>query len=219
MKYFYILSLCLIACSSKTKDKNGYFEGEITYSVSHELHDHNITAEYAKKRSGEKMIYYFKNGNTRKDFYYKGDLFQVRVYNPIENLNSMFYPGWDSIYQYTPHGIDFEIVEYTNLPDTTIDGKKLVGIRVESKYKSKPQPNFIYCWYFDKNLKINPDWFKKCKEGNWHQLMADIKSLPYFYTIDDRVKYKSTFKTEEIKQKSISDSKFDLPDLPIQKID
>ncbi len=219
MRYLIFISLFLLSCSSKPKNKNRYFEGEIHYEISYQLYDETVRIEDVKKRSGEKFIYSFKEGKTRKDYYYENNLIKVRIYDPKENLNSMFYPGWDTIYQYTPHGKDFNLIEYTNVPDTIIDGRMLEGIKVISKFITKEAPNLIYTWYFDKSLKINPDWFKESKEGNWHQLMADKKSLVYFYTIDDKTRYKQTFKTSKIINTNITDSKFDLPKLPIRKID
>ena len=218
-KYIILVIILSFQLTTRCQDTLKYFEGIITYKMSHKVLNSEIDEEKVAAVYGDQMTLTFKNGFGRKEYYYKGKLKQVRQYHPIKTLNSQYFLAIDTIYQYHPYKNDFNIIEYKILADTIIDSITLSGIRIKTNYKKNLSDTMTYIYYFYNKLRVNPQWYKDFAEGDWNKIIIDKKSLCYFFSIETTHRYINYYKIVDIQWKKIDDKEFELPKLYIKSID
>lgn len=160
-----------------------YFEGQITYQIEYSPYSTKFNKERIKELIGSKMIFTFKNGDYKKQYYSpRGELVQERILNLKDNKSYWRTHDSDTVFWIdilkNESPTTFEILKDSILQDypckvikamtsTSISGKKTdeKKVEIETVYK------------YAKNLPVNPNWYQNYNEGNFNQIIKYGKGI------------------------------------------
>ena len=206
-----VLLYCVCFAHAQNADK--YFEGTVTYSIEYAPLMENVLIDKIQDYFGTQLVFSMRNGFTKKVFSDRnGKIVQTRFFDPVNNISSYFSNRNDTLYQYHPYKNDFNTLAYEKLKDTVIDGITLQGTKVVGKSKTDAKRDVLtYCYYFDKKLKVDPSYFKRCNEGEWAKIIEQYKSVLYYYTIQHGDVFIAKYKAIKITPQHIDQNFFILP--------
>ena len=217
----FILSL-LLACNS-TKEviqDNNYFEGEIVYDIDYSNISVKLSADYLEENIGDKIILTFKNGNHKKEYYSKsGKLLSVRFLD-LEQKKSFSKSTNEDIVNWIDITKQDTKLSFNKIKDSTILGYSSIGVKTSGTTLVNEETFYLSGqFYYAKNLKINPDWYKNHFEANFNEIIKIGKGItisqktntPYWIT---------TINATQVKRRKLKDSelKFDFTGHQLQEL-
>jgi hypothetical protein len=190
MKTTHILTLfsfiLLISCGSSK-----YFEGTVKYRFESNLYnegnDINLDYnEYTKREFGEYHVESHKEGNYFRDFEGKDSIgLDFQLYLKKTNIKYTKYNYNDTLYWESPSNLNgannFKVLEKKK-KDTLIINEELNFM--STQYYLPYEGNVLRMnekYYYNDNLKINPNDYIKYKEYFVYETFKEIKSLPFLY--------------------------------------
>ena len=201
----FIIFSCASIITTKTNKK--YFEGVVTYNIEYESYSDKFTAKRLKEIFGSKMVLYFKNGNFNKEFYapdgklvsiYFLDLQKNKLYAKRNDTDTI------SFYDITKKK---DIVNYKRIKDSIINNIPAIGIKVDALVKTKKYPDKLFTasgkYYFSKQHKINPDWYKNYKEDKKNKIFSIGKGIQILSSFKYSL-WKQTIKAINIEEKPVN---------------
>ncbi len=143
---------------------------------------------------------------------YRGNILQTRIFDPNTYLNSQYFHNSDTVYIEHTDKNPFKTIGFIHLPDTTIDGKTLEGIKTvitDTNNELAIPVNFWY--YFDTTLKADPKDFARFCEGEWNKIIQEKKSIATFYGFNSGNNYLVSYKEIKIEHHSVDPKIFEVP--------
>lgn len=175
-----IISVFLVAgcIGSKVSSTNGtsdFFEGKIVYDLNYISKQENVSNERIQQFIGSKMIFFIKNGNTRREYYNpEGKLLNFRIFNQKDHISYMNIVDEDTIFYHDPivEEFDNEIKKEEDIH--TIAGYECSKISVISTPKAGFEKYGINSsnYYITPELKINPEWFSNFNSDGYNAVVA-----------------------------------------------
>ena len=185
-------------------ESNGSFEGIITYEIV--LQTKADIKKYApmKKIFGDTLIVTFSKGRYAMQ-YPDGRIEYIKYLRDNHQYRKMIF--LDTLY-FTNASIENSTI-YSSLKEETdfeVLGRKLNMISiVSSKFKKY--------YYFDPNMYMNPEYFKKHKLG-YDSKYYELAKAPYIYAEIEYDDLKVILKAINIEERAIPESFFKLPEVP-----
>ncbi|MFT5779154.1 MAG: hypothetical protein ACI837_002111 [Crocinitomicaceae bacterium] len=174
------------SCSS-----SNYFEGTIKYRFESNLYNEDNEVdlsyrEYSKREFGEYFVESHKKGNYLREYEGKDSIgMDFQVYIQSTNIKYTKYNYNDTLYWESTASLNgagnFKILE-KKIGDTLIDNETFNFLRTE--YEMPYQGNILKQdekYYYNDNLKINPNDFVSYKKSFLYETFKEIESLPYLY--------------------------------------
>ncbi len=179
-----LIFFLLLSCSSlvnKTESKADYFEGLITSKVEFQPYSENFSSTQLTELFGNKTVLSFKNGNFRKQYFSpSGKLLRESYLDLIENKFYTKIHDSDTILWIDITKNDSETI-FNTINDTTLLNQSAIGIVTKTEVNMAMYPNKTFhvsgTYYFSKKYKVNPNWYKNYKEGNFNEIITEGKGL------------------------------------------
>ena len=185
--FLIILTLFLLVSCSSSK----YFEGTIKYRFESNLYneDNEIDLnymEYSKRIFGQYCVESHKRGNYFRNFEGKDSIgLDFQLYIKKTNIKYTKYNYNDTLYWENTTNLNgannFKVLEKRE-NDTIIDNEELNFLRTE--YNLPYKGNVFKMdekYYYNENLKINPNDYIKYKKYFLYETFKELKSLPFLY--------------------------------------
>lgn len=172
----------MLSCQAQ---KEPEFEGVITYKIEIQCENPLALASY-KNTFGSKVVYYFKKGNFKREFYSLDDkLIRTTIYN--ENTNNNYHIGVNN------DTITFQSAGIKNCKIETINSEKNETIILDlpcdyNKFKIS-NDTIVYMNYnieiwTNNKIIINSGRFENFNDGRLDYITSKTKSLPLKYSLD-----------------------------------
>jgi hypothetical protein len=190
MKITYILIILsffiIVSCSSSK-----YFEGTVKYRFESNLYNEDNEIDlnynvYSKREFGEYYVESHKKGNYFRDYEGKDSIgLDFQLYIKKKNIKYTKYNYNDTLYWESAANLNgannFKILEKKK-KDTLINNKKLNFLLTEYDLPYKGNVfKMNETYYYNENLKINPNDYIKYKQYFLYETFKEIKSLPFLY--------------------------------------
>lgn len=202
MRYFICTAIILLLSCSREDD---FFEGEILYTITVSPEDAKIDTTLVQDHYGKESHFYFKRGNYRWNMQSK--LWTGMIY--IQKENKLYYQLRESEVTGWKRGED--------LTDSVISIKAspseifILGHRCDvMEIKTKLLINNIQRvrnYYYSSDLKVNPEWIEKNRNGNFDVIYNTMKALP-LKIVDDFGYFTITYEATQITPRQLEDSLF-----------
>lgn len=196
-----------------------YFEGQIFYDIEYK-DVKGYSSDQLELVLGSRMIYTFKEGNTKKEYFSRdGKLLSTRYLDLNESRSCAVYSGIDTIpwFDISENGteIDFEITG-----DTVIKEYECKELTTVSVTNSNEKIFELYVkWYYANSLPINPNWYDDYYEGRFNEIMDLVPQIPIEWEVT-RDLWKENVKFSKIIYRKVKKNEvsFDPGKRPMKKL-
>ena len=152
-----------------------YFEGEIEYELVYESLNPDISTEEITKKSTDRKILHFKDGNSMTENYIRDTLTSRTWYDRLSNTTYIQKLDSDTLYFYNSSNVDFIMEPLQEQTGETILGHATRQITIALKGKDNSnytgsESQFIFHIALD--LPIDSIWFKDCLEFDYNKIMS-----------------------------------------------
>ncbi len=157
-----------------TNSTSDFFEGKIIYDINYISKQENVSNEQIQKFVGSKMIFYTKDGNTRKEYYNtEGKLVSFRIFNQKDHMSYMMLADEDTIFYYDPIVEEFDNEIKKEEKIYMIADYECSKISVISTPKAGFDKYGINSsnYYITPKLKVNTEWFSNFNEGAYNTVV------------------------------------------------
>ena len=205
-----ILFLIAASCAVSAFSQQKYFEGSIVYHVSVQSKVDNLNEDDFRKvmAEGEVMTVICKNGNFRRTSKYGDEITHFR-----DKKTYIKFPRLDTLY-------------YLDFPPDTAAG--VTVLKTDSIFKvnnfdckaiTLRTPTSSSRYYYTASLLNDPSLAKDYTLGNYNVYARETGGSVYLWLRTEYSIGTTTDSCVSITEKAIDDHTFDLPALPLKKID
>jgi hypothetical protein len=203
-----IILLILLSVSLSTFSQE-YFEGILKFKSEFRDKTGQMTDEEAKQFLGTEITYYLKgdhynssmNGFLQMKTYYNG---RDTIYLNMQGNNNLLYTLSSEEEEKI---ISYEFKE----TDAVILGYKCELLEVKTN-------KGFHKYYFNRNIKLNPEDYKNHKAGLWHFFLEKTGGAISLKTSGDLKDSYNAIEVISIEKKQLDESIFKKPNLPIVKM-
>ena len=206
MKIYLVLFIILIQFSLYSQEN---FEGILKFKIKIEDKTGQMSDEQSKQFMGNEQIYYLKGKKYKSEF---NGMLKMTTYHEGKDTLFTKMNGIKTL-MYTITNIDEEKVISYEFKETD---KVILGYKCEL-LEVKTNKGF-HKYYFNKNLKSNPENYKDHKTGLWNFFTQKTDGALSIISISDVEDFKSYIELISIERKKLDDSIFIKPDLQILKM-
>jgi hypothetical protein len=210
--------MLLSACAQKTpgnnKKERNDFEGIVTYKI--------IEDDFYKNRSyGDTMRLYYSHGNVIKEYNGKLPVLRKEIFLGSSNKYYMKIGDNDTLYGYDLKQNNSVTTGTSNVDkDTIILGHTCNKIGFDIHYTNPDLFTYCFFWYSPDVLRIDPQYFKDWKFGNFDQFINQSGCL--YLKFQGSIKYLSqnkfvtrTYEAVSIEEKKLDPEIFSIENAPI----
>jgi TonB family protein len=187
-----------------------YFEGELAYRVSVTSRIENLTDKEAHKllAMGDMLTIVIKDGNYRQTTDYSTTYIikkDKKEYFKFRTIDTLYYLDYSSDTSHVTAVLRSDSVfKVGNYPC------KAITIRTG---------NLSRRYYYSNSLFLNPEFDKENTIGHYNEYSRETNGAVYLFTSADLPFAYEKDSCVRVEQKNIDDRLFDLPALPLKKID
>ena len=202
----YLLLAILISTSSFSQE---YFEGILKFKIQIKDKTGQMSEDQAKQFIGTEQTYFLK-GNQYKSIY-NGLLEMTGYHNGKDTLFMKMKGSNDLTYSLT--SIEEEKVVSYEFKETNL---VLLGYKCELLVVRTDKG--FHKYYFNRKIKLNPEDYKNHKAGLWHFFLEKTGGAISLKTSADLFDSNNSIEVISIERKTLDNSTFKKPNLPIVKM-
>ncbi|PQJ77386.1 hypothetical protein [Polaribacter glomeratus] len=203
------VSMLFVLLFQLTINAQENFEGILKFKIEFQDKTGEMTDEQSKQFVGNKQTYYIKgkkykselNGMLKMTTYHEG---KDTVFTKMEGMSSLMY-SLTSI-------AEEEVISYEfRQTDKIILGYECKLLEVKTN-------KGFHQYYFNKDLKVDPETYKEHKSGLWDFFTEKTGGALSILSITDIEDVKSSIELISVNRKKLDDSIFKRPNLLIVKM-
>ncbi|MPM20136.1 hypothetical protein SDC9_66565 [bioreactor metagenome] len=197
-----IIVLSEVSCSAQKAPKE--FEGMIVYEVK-SVSDDSKLLNRLNHVSGNKMIFYYKDGNFKKENYLNGKLLMTSLYLAETNMLYHYFAQPDSIVYNSADLANYSVDSiFTSAGQQTILGYNCNYVYIKLSNDTLPWMNYEIESWGSKDVFIKENRFENFKDGAKNLIVEQLKSLS-LKTVMKNSRSTTTMTATEIKRKKLND--------------
>jgi len=194
-----------VSCSAQKAPKE--FEGMIVYEVKSVSNDAKLLNRL-NHVSGNKMIFYYKDGNFKKENYLNGKLLMTSLYLAETNMLYHYFAQPDSIVYNSADMANYSVDSiFTSAGPQTILGYNCNYVYMKLSNDTLPWMNFEIESWGSKDLFIKENRFENFKDGAKNLIVEQLKSLS-LKSVMKNSRSTTTMTATEIKEKKLKNRIF-----------